>query len=95
MIKSKTRKTKKTETSEEVTAPEVETVKAESKTEEKAPETDSNADESTPESKPEAAQKPAPQRTDISFSGNLYGFLASRNISLSFTSYQTGNLYIL
>ena len=95
MIKSKTRKTKKTETSEEVTAPEVETVKAESKTEEKAPETDSNADESTPESKPEAAQKPAPQRTDISFSGNLYGFLASRNISLAFTSYQTGNLYIL
>ena len=33
--------------------------------------------------------------TDISFSGSLHGFLASRNISLAFTSYQTGNLYIL
>ena len=46
-------------------------------------------------SPPQNTQKPGPQTTDISFSGNLYGFLASRHISLAFTSYQTGNLYIL
>ena len=34
-------------------------------------------------------------KTDISFSGDLYNFLASRQISLAFTSYQTGILYIL
>ena len=34
-------------------------------------------------------------KTDISFSGDLYNFLASRQISLAFTSYQTGVLYIL
>lgn len=43
----------------------------------------------------EAVSDPAPPKTDISFSGDLYNFLASRQISIAFTSYQTGNLYIL
>ncbi|MFN3211577.1 MAG: TIGR03032 family protein [Henriciella sp.] len=47
---------------------------------------------------PDAATETAPSEqktTDISFSGDLYNFLASRQISLAFTSYQTGILYIL
>ncbi|MEO0607392.1 MAG: hypothetical protein AAFY82_04115, partial [Pseudomonadota bacterium] len=41
------------------------------------------------------ADKKAENSTEISFSGGLYGFMKSRNMSLAFTSYQTGNLYIL
>lgn len=33
-------------------------------------------------------------KTDISFSGGLKAFLTSNNISLAFTSYQSGNLYL-
>ena len=36
-----------------------------------------------------------PPKTDISFSGGLQGFLAANKVSLAFTSYQTGMLYIL
>ena len=43
---------------------------------------------------PEAASPETQNTTNVSFSGNLYGFLASRNISLAFTSYQTGVLYL-
>lgn len=43
---------------------------------------------------PEA--KPAePQKTDINFSGGLAGFLANQQISLAFTSYQSGRLYLV
>lgn len=42
-----------------------------------------------------AAEKAKAQTTNLSFSSALYNFLATRNISLAFTSYQTGNLYIL
>lgn len=34
------------------------------------------------------------ENTNITFSGGLYGFLQSQNVSLAFTSYQTGMLYI-
>lgn len=43
-----------------------------------------SADEKAPESK-----------IDINFSGGLAPFLASQNISLAFTSYQTGRLYLV
>ncbi|MCR9269732.1 MAG: TIGR03032 family protein [Hyphomonadaceae bacterium] len=53
--------------------------------------------ETPPETAPAApeAAPAAPQKTDISFSSGLYNFLATRNISLAFTSYQTGILYFL
>ncbi|MEO1662647.1 MAG: TIGR03032 family protein [Pseudomonadota bacterium] len=56
------------------------------------------AAKNAPESPPETGATPPPARqlkTDISFSGGLYNFLAARQISLAFTSYQTGILYIL
>lgn len=59
---------------------------------------EAQADETAPATDPETAEKEKPDAqntTNISFSGNLYGFLASRNISLAFTSYQTGVLYLL
>ena len=63
------------------------------------PETDADAipsDESLgAEGEATEAPAPAPQTTDISFSGDLYNFLANRQISIAFTSYQTGILYIL
>ena len=37
---------------------------------------------------------PPAQKTDISFSGGLRAFLAAKKISLAFTSYQSGNLYL-
>ena len=64
----------------------------------------SGADPKSTEEKPAEAktdekvatdEKAKAQTTNLSFSGALYSFLASRNISLAFTSYQTGNLYIL
>ena len=44
-------------------------------------------------------EQPAPNpqasaKTDISFSSGLKAFLAANNISLAFTSYQSGNLYL-
>ena len=44
-----------------------------------------------------AAPKTAesPEKMDISFSNGLARFLAAQNISLAFTSYQTGRLYIV
>lgn len=59
---------------------------------------EAQADETAPETDPGNPEKEKPDAqntTNISFSGNLYGFLASRNISLAFTSYQTGVLYLL
>ena len=43
-----------------------------------------------------AATTPAApqQKTDITFSGGLHGFLSANGISLAFTSYQTGMLYL-
>ena len=38
---------------------------------------------------------PEPGKIDINFSGGLAGFLASQGISLGFTSYQTGRLYLI
>ena len=41
------------------------------------------------------ASNPQPSaKTDISFSSGLKAFLAANNISLAFTSYQSGNLYL-
>lgn len=58
--------------------------------------TDDATSDAPPSEAPEAeAAKKAENTTDISFSGGLYNFLASRNMSLAFTSYQSGNLYIL
>ena len=45
---------------------------------------------------PEQPSTPPPgDKTDISFSGGLSDMLASQQISLAFTSYQSGNLYLL
>ena len=54
--------------------------------------------QATAETAPEPDANPSPARqtkTEISFSDGLYNFLAARKISLAFTSYQTGILYIL
>lgn len=74
--------------------------KSDPKAEAKSPPktSDPKASEKTPEpdEKPtEPAATEAQNTTNISFSSDLYGFLASRNISLAFTSYQTGILYLL
>ena len=48
--------------------------------------------------KPPEASPPADAdgaKTDIDFSAGLAGFLAAGNISLGFTSYQTGRLYLI
>ncbi|MEM6537236.1 MAG: TIGR03032 family protein [Pseudomonadota bacterium] len=42
-----------------------------------------------------AGPEAPPQKTDISFSGGLYAFLSGQNVSLAFTSYQSGVLYLL
>jgi uncharacterized protein (TIGR03032 family) len=42
---------------------------------------------------PAAADNQA-HKTNITFSGGLYGFLKANDISLAFTSYQTGMLYV-
>lgn len=44
---------------------------------------------------PAATPPPPGDKTDISFSGGLSDMLASQQISLAFTSYQSGNLYLL
>jgi len=71
--------------------------KSETKTTSETP--DNEATEKTSESAEKAADQTKTdsdkKTTNISFSGDLYGFLASRNISLAFTSYQTGILYLL
>ncbi|MEL6860410.1 MAG: TIGR03032 family protein [Pseudomonadota bacterium] len=62
------------------------------------PEADQEMTEQTepsPETETSEAAEKAANTTNISFSGGLYNFLATRNMSLAFTSYQTGNLYIL
>ena len=41
------------------------------------------------------AKEPDAGKTDINFSAGLAGFLAASNISLGFTSYQTGRLYLI
>jgi len=43
----------------------------------------------------EAAQPAQNSKTDINFSRGLAAFLAAQNISLAFTSYQTGRLYLI
>ncbi|MGB2074122.1 MAG: TIGR03032 family protein, partial [Henriciella sp.] len=40
------------------------------------------------------ADEPA-QKTSMSFSGGLQSFLATQNISIAFTSYQSGNIYLI
>ena len=59
------------------------------------PETSPNPGGETAEDTPAKSAPTEQNKTDISFSGDLYNFLASRQISLAFTSYQTGVLYIL
>ncbi len=44
---------------------------------------------------PLAPEQAAAPRTEITFSAGLQGFLATNHISLAFTSYQSGFLYIL
>ena len=41
-----------------------------------------------------APAEQTPPQTDISFSGGLKDFLRAQDISLAFTSYQSGNLYL-
>ena len=50
-------------------------------------------DDEDAQASPKADPKADPQ-SDISFSGGLAGFLSSNAISLAFTSYQTGHLYL-
>ncbi len=55
--------------------------------------------EHMPTEKTDTLQTPAPPqepnaRTDISFSSGLKSFLQSNQVSLAFTSYQSGNLYL-
>lgn len=45
--------------------------------------------------KPDAQPAKKPASTDINFSRGLAPFLASQNMSLAFTSYQTGRLYLI
>ena len=52
------------------------------------------ADKNTPTPAPSDAPAEA-GKIDINFSGGLAGFLAANNISLGFTSYQTGRLYLI
>lgn len=40
-------------------------------------------------------QDEAAQKTSLSFSGGLQSFLATQNISIAFTSYQSGNFYLI
>ncbi|GAB5455095.1 MAG: hypothetical protein Hens2KO_13240 [Henriciella sp.] len=74
--------------------------KAKTKTEAATPpeNAEPKASEETPESESgdsEKAEAETKNTTNISFSGDLYNFLAARNVSIAFTSYQTGILYIL
>ncbi|MHA7859029.1 MAG: TIGR03032 family protein [Henriciella sp.] len=73
--------------------------KAPEKTPQKAPEkvkeTASEPPEASEATASDEAKQEAQKTTNVSFSGDLYGFLAARNISLAFTSYQTGILYLL
>ncbi len=55
---------------------------------------DKNVETGGGESSPDAPAK-EPPKTDISFSGGMYGFLANNRVSLGFTSYQSGGLYLL
>jgi len=44
---------------------------------------------------PDTGKQDAPPATNISFSGGIAGFLAANALSLAFTSYQSGRLYLL
>lgn len=55
--------------------------------------TESSEKNSEPEPSAENAAEAA--KIDINFSQGLAGFLAAQNISLAFTSYQTGRLYLI
>ncbi len=48
-----------------------------------------------PEPKQDAARATEAGKTDINFSAGLAGFLASNKLSIGFTSYQTGRLYLI
>ncbi|MEO9634825.1 MAG: TIGR03032 family protein [Parasphingorhabdus sp.] len=66
----------------------------------KKPEAAAEAETATPENtnKPTEAQpnaQPEAGKIDINFSHGLAGFLASNAISIGFTSYQTGRLYLV
>lgn len=50
--------------------------------------------QSTSQQEQSAPNAQATTKTDISFSSGLKAFLAANNISLAFTSYQSGNLYL-
>ena len=54
-----------------------------------SPENTNTPTEAPPANTPEA------DKIDIDFSQGLAGFLASNNISIGFTSYQTGRLYLV
>ncbi len=68
--------------------PEKELVKAD-KAEQAVPESTNKPTEASPSSQPDAG------KIDISFSAGLAAFLAANTISLGFTSYQTGRLYLI
>lgn len=54
----------------------------------------SSPEQATPEQAPAQPKEQVSTKTDISFSGGLKSFLQANNISLAFTSYQSGNLYL-